>query len=277
MTNEELVKAYQDGDKEAMNEIVVNNKGLVNMVVNSFYNSLESSYLDRDDLEQIGYMGLMEAVKHFDVTMGFKFSSYAGKAIMGYISRGLRVSTPWEKRSDPGGGMAQVISADSFLPGSESMTYLETIEDPAAVNDFHNMICAMDQEILHRDLFDVLNRVFNLDDKPRNAIILKYGLTGRPHTFKEIGDAYGVSTNGANQWVKSGIRRIRTSSAGHALKRKYLVEYGLYPQIEKLSRLECKDPDYYVQERMRVEKLLKDSGFKFTTPTTPTVTPTRRN
>lgn len=249
MSNEELVKAYRAGDKEAMNEIVVNNKGLVNMVVNSFYNSLESSYLDRDDLEQLGYMGLMEAAKHFDPSMGFKFSSYAGKAIMGYISRGLRVSTPWEKRSDTSGAMAQVISADSFLPGSESMTYLETIEDPEAVNDFHNMICAIDDEILHRDLFDVLNRVFNLDDKPRNAIILKYGLTGRPHTLKEIGDAYGTDASGANQWVRAGIRRIRSSGAGHALQRKYQVEYCLSRGRERLSRLEYKDPLRYAQEK----------------------------
>ncbi|MBC3804586.1 sigma-70 family RNA polymerase sigma factor [Acetobacterium fimetarium] len=260
MTNEELVKAYQDGDKEAMNDIVVNNKGLVYMVVNSFYNSLESSYLDREDLEQIGYMGLMEAVKHFDPYMGFKFSSYASKAIMGYISRGLRVSTPWEKRSDTSGAMAQVISADSFLPGSESMTYLDMIEDPAAVNDFHNLICTMDQEILHRDLFDVLNRVFNVDDKPRNAIILKYGLTGRSHTYQEIGDAYGAPLNTASEWVKSGIRRIRSSSAGHTLKRKYMFEYGFSSRMESLSRLEYKDPAYYAWERMQMEKMLVNRG-----------------
>ncbi|WP_373483852.1 sigma-70 family RNA polymerase sigma factor [Acetobacterium sp.] len=249
MTNEELVKAYQDGDKEAMNDIVVNNKGLVNMVVNSFYNGLESSYMDRDDLEQIGYMGLMESVKHFDPAMGFKFSTYASKAIRGYISRGLRVSTPWEKRSDTNGAMAHVISADNYLPGSESMTYLETIEDPAAVNDFHNMLCAMDQEILRRDLFDVVNRVFDLDDRPRNAIILKYGLTGRSHTLKEIGEAYGTNTDGASQWVRAGIRRIRSSCAGHALKRKYQVEYNLSTGRERLSRLEYKDPARYAQEK----------------------------
>ncbi|UYO63441.1 sigma-70 family RNA polymerase sigma factor [Acetobacterium wieringae] len=249
MTNEELVRAYQDGDKEAMNEIVEKNTGLVFLIVNRYLNSLESSYLDRDDLEQLGYMGLMEAVKHFDTTMGFKFSTYASKAIMGYIARGLRYSTPWEKRSDTSGAMAQVISADSFLPGSESMTYMETIEDPDAQNDFHNMICAIDDEILHRDLFDVLNRVFNLDDKPRNAIILKYGLTGRPHTFKEIGDAYGAPLNTAAMWVKTGIRRIRSSRAGHALKRKYQVEYSLSTGRERLSRLEYKDPSRYTQEK----------------------------
>ncbi|MCG2731056.1 MAG: sigma-70 family RNA polymerase sigma factor, partial [Acetobacterium sp.] len=257
MSNEELVKAYQAGDKEAMNDIVVSNKGLVNMVVNSFYNSLENSYMDRDDLEQLGYMGLMEAAKHFDTTMGFKFSTYASKAIMGYISRGLRVSTPWEKRSDTSGAMAQVISADSFLPGSESMTYLETIEDPAAANDFHNMMCAMDQEILHRDLFEVLNRVFNVDDKPRNAIILKYGLTGRSHTFKEIGEAYGTNTDGASQWVKSGIRRIRSSGAGRALQKKYMLEYTLSTGRERLSRLKYKDPSRYAQEKEWVRDMQK--------------------
>jgi len=42
--------------------------------------------------------------------MGFKLSSYAGKAIMGYISRGLRVSTPWEKKAIPAGHMAHFTS-----------------------------------------------------------------------------------------------------------------------------------------------------------------------
>lgn len=163
---------------------------------------------------------------------------------MGYISRCLRVSTPWEKRSDTNGAMAHVISADNFLPGSESMTYLETIEDPAAVNDFHNMICAIDQEILHRDLFVVLNRVFNLDDRLLNAIIL----TGRSHTYQEIGDAYGAPLSAASEWVKSRIRRIRTSRAGHALKRKYLVEYNLSTGREKLLWLEYKDPAEHLKQ-----------------------------
>lgn len=249
MTNEELVKAYQNGDKEAMNDIVVNNKGLVNMVVNSYYNSLESSFLDRDDLEQIGYMGLMEAAKHFDPFMGFKFSSYASKAIMGYISRGLRVSTPWEKRSDTGGAMAKVISADSFLPGSESMTYLETIEDPDAQNDFHNMICAIDDEILKKEVRITMNRVFSPDDREGRAIVMRYGLNDYPeHTLKEIGELLGVNTEYSRQLVNKGIRRIRQSKAGHELKRKYLVEFGIAPRREKLTRMEYKDPAEYLKQ-----------------------------
>ncbi len=249
MTNEELVKAYQDGDKEAMNDIVVNNKGLVYMVVNSFYNSLENSYLDREDLEQIGYMGLMEAVKHFDASKGFKFSSYASKAIMGYIARGLRVSTPWEKRSDTSGAMAHVISADSFLPGSESMTYLETIEDPTAVNDFHNMICAVDQEILKKEVRITMNRLFSPDDREGRAIVMRYGLNDyHEHTLKEIGELLGVNTEYSRQLVNKGIRRIRQSKAGHELKRKYLVEFGIAPRREKLTGMEYKDPAEYLKQ-----------------------------
>lgn len=260
MTNEELVKEYQEGNKETMSLIIEQNRGLVNLLVNQYYNLSEISYLDRDDLEQLGYIGLMKAVKGFDLDTGFKFTSYAGVAIKGHISRGIRFSSPWEKRSDTSGGMAHVISADSFLPGSESMTYMDVIEDPAAFNDYHNLICAMDQEILHRDLFDVLNRVFNLEERPRNAIILKYGLTGRPHTAKEIGELYGVSPEKAHQWSVNGLRRIRSSNAGRVLRRKYLDEYDLSSRMEKLSRLENKDPSRYARERIQMEKMLEDSG-----------------
>lgn len=228
------------------------------MVVNSFYNSLESSYLDRDDLEQIGYMGLMEAVKHFDLSMGFKFSSYSSKAIMGYISRGLRVSTPWEKRSDTGSNMAKVISADSFLPGSESMTYLETIEDPDAQNDFHNMICAIDQEILKKEVRITMDRVFSSDEREGRAIVMRYGLNDyHEHTLKEIGEVFGVNTEYSRQLVNKGIRRIRSSRAGHSLQRKYQVEYTLSRGRERLSRLEHKDPARYAQEMEWVRDMKK--------------------
>ena len=111
MTNEEMVMAYQIGDKEAMTAIVENNRGLVNYFVNQYYNLSDISYLERDDLEQLGYIGLIEAAKGFDPDMVVKFSTYAGVAIKGHISRGLRISSPWEKRSNRESELCHVISA----------------------------------------------------------------------------------------------------------------------------------------------------------------------
>jgi len=257
MTNEELVKAYQEGNKEAMDRIVEQNKGLVNLIVNQYYNLSEISYLDRDDLEQVCYIGLMEAVRGFDHSLGFKFTSYASTAIKGQISRGLRVSSPWEKRSDRESDLCNIVSAHQYLPGSDDMTYMDMIEDPAAKNAYSLALEEMDRLILRDDLFDVLDRVFNPDDMEKNVIILKYGLNGHAYTAKEIGELYDVSPERAHQWSVKGLRRIRSSNAGRVLQKKYMYEYGMAQRMERLSRLEYKDPAYYVWERMQMEKMLE--------------------
>lgn len=51
MTNEELVQLYQNGDKQALNELVENNTGIVYKLANKFYVNMTSS-IDKDDLIQ---------------------------------------------------------------------------------------------------------------------------------------------------------------------------------------------------------------------------------
>ena len=45
---------------------------------------------EKDDLFQIGSIGLIKAIRHFDVTMNVKFSTYAIPMIMGEIKRFMR-------------------------------------------------------------------------------------------------------------------------------------------------------------------------------------------
>ncbi len=251
MTNEELVKDYQKGNKKAMDQIVEKNKGLVNYFVNQFCSNLNNSYLDRDDLEQDGYIGLMNAVKNYDPLPGVKFSSYAGVAIKSHISRNLRITTPWEKRSDKNSRLCNVISANSFLPGSENMTYMDTIKDDHAENDFHNLIDDLDHEIMRDDIFAVLGRVFNPYDKEKNALILKYGLNGKEYTSREIADIYDVKCEKARQWLAKGMRRIRLSKAGIQLCRKYKDEIVLNRYMERFTKIEYKDPAVYSCELER--------------------------
>ena len=56
MTNEELVELYQGGDKKALDLIIDQNKGMVYKLVNKFYTE-DTSSIDKDDLEQEGFMG----------------------------------------------------------------------------------------------------------------------------------------------------------------------------------------------------------------------------
>lgn len=82
----DLIDRVQNGDEEAKEFLIANNLGLVRSVVSKFLNI---GY-DRDDLFQLGSIGLIKAIYKFDPTFGVKFSTYAVPMILGEIKRYLR-------------------------------------------------------------------------------------------------------------------------------------------------------------------------------------------
>lgn len=82
----ELFQRIQAGDEEAREKYIKGNLRLVLSVIKRFENSSENA----DDLFQIGCVGLMKAVDHFDPDRLVKFSTYAVPMIIGEIRRYLR-------------------------------------------------------------------------------------------------------------------------------------------------------------------------------------------
>lgn len=81
-----LIKKAQAGDKKAYEIILEKNKGLIWNTVNKFNNR----NTDKDDLFQLGSIGLIKCIKNFDLTYDVKFSTYAVPMIYGEIRRFLR-------------------------------------------------------------------------------------------------------------------------------------------------------------------------------------------
>ncbi len=82
----ELFEKIQKGDKKAREDFIKGNLRLVLSIIQRFSSSGENI----DDLFQIGCIGLMKAIDHFDVTLNVKFSTYAVPMIIGEIRRYLR-------------------------------------------------------------------------------------------------------------------------------------------------------------------------------------------
>ncbi len=82
----ELINKVQNGNEEAKEILISSNLGLVRSVVSKFLNI---GY-DRDDLFQLGSIGLMKAIYKFDPKFNVKFSTYAVPMILGEIKRYLR-------------------------------------------------------------------------------------------------------------------------------------------------------------------------------------------
>ena len=76
----------QEGDRRAREVLIEENLGLVHHIVKRF----AGRGYDMEDLFQIGCVGLMKAVDHFDPARMVKFSTYAVPMIIGEIRRYLR-------------------------------------------------------------------------------------------------------------------------------------------------------------------------------------------
>lgn len=81
-----LIERSHHGDKEAREQLVEENVGLIWSVVKRF----SGRGTDMEDLFQIGAMGLIKAIDKFDLSYDVKFSTYAVPMIIGEIKRFLR-------------------------------------------------------------------------------------------------------------------------------------------------------------------------------------------
>ena len=82
----ELLMKAQAGDKEAREQLVQKNIGLVKSIVSRY----AARGVEKEDLIQIGMIGLIKAIDNFDTTYEVRFSTYAVPMIAGEIRRFLR-------------------------------------------------------------------------------------------------------------------------------------------------------------------------------------------
>lgn len=89
-TMRKLLGDAQNGDEQAREQLIEGNLRLVASVSARFINR----GLEKDDLFQIGCVGLVKAIDGFDLSYNVKFSTYAVPKIIGEIKRYIRESSP---------------------------------------------------------------------------------------------------------------------------------------------------------------------------------------
>ncbi len=86
MEQVDLLQKAQGGDREAVQQMLEDNTGLIWSVARRFF----GRGVDAEDLFQLGCLGFIKAVEGFDLSYGTRFSTYAVPKIAGEIRRYLR-------------------------------------------------------------------------------------------------------------------------------------------------------------------------------------------
>ena len=89
-TGAEFTEYWATRSRELRDGLVVSHMALVKQIAQAFARSSGT----RDDLEQVGYVGLIKAVERFDPGLNVPFEAYARTVIAGEISHYLRDLAP---------------------------------------------------------------------------------------------------------------------------------------------------------------------------------------
>jgi len=191
----ELVQKAQNGDEKALERLVEANMGLVVKVAFDCIKriGLRSPSVSFEDAVSAGIEGLLVGISKFDVSKGYKLSTYIYWWIMNHVRKLLITNMPF--------GNVSIRTAERSFTDSE---FAPVSQIPASLNDDENPIDIPFEEEWTEDMKPIGEKILEvLKHKKKlpedrdfcvKLITLRYGLeTGVPLTLRETGEMLGVS------------------------------------------------------------------------------------
>ena len=228
-----LLRRVKEGDQGARQKLIEGNLRLVLSVIHKFVGRGENV----DDLFQVGCVGLIKAIDHFDISQPVRFSTYGVPMIIGEIRRylrdnsAIRVSRSMrdtayrvlqvrerlisEHQKEP---TVEQIAKELDIPREEVVFAMDAIVDPVSLyepiySDGGDALCVMDQvrdssntDESWIDRIALKEAVRKLDDRERKILSLRF-YEGK--TQMEVSNEIGISQAQVSRLEKGAINTIR--------------------------------------------------------------------
>lgn len=250
--DEEVKLAHRiaEGDQSAKNELVEANLRLVVSLARHY----QGCGLSYQDLIQEGNIGLIKAAEKFDVSKGFRFSTYASWWIKQALSRAIADQSrtiripvhmteninkfkkterellsklnrePKIKEIADAMGISekQAKEIQSYIVEPTSLDIQVGDDDDTTIGSFIEDTHFINPEsaYIKESNGDVVNAVLDtLSDREANILRLRFGIGGKKAmTLEEVGKEYGLTRERIRQIEAKALRKLRHPSRANILK-----------------------------------------------------------
>lgn len=226
-----LIEKAQQGDRDAREQIVNQNTGLVKNLALKF----TGSGYELDDLLQIGFMGLLKAIDRFDAKFDVMFSTYAVPMILGEIKRYIRddgkikvsrqlkmdirnlkrikedyynQNGTWPKLSDLSRRMG--LPAEKILEildAAEALSNVESLDNSEISEGYREKkISHVSEEDRTVNMIDLKMIISTLSERERQVIVLRYF---KDMTQQQIAGKMGISQVQVSRIEKKVLQDMR--------------------------------------------------------------------
>ena len=245
-----LARRIAEGDQSAKNELVEANLRLVVSLARHY----QGCGLSYQDLIQEGNIGLIKAAEKFDVSKGFRFSTYASWWIKQALSRAIADQSrtiripvhmteninkfkkterellsklnrePKVKEIADAMGISekQAKEIQSYIVEPTSLDIQVGDDDDTTIGSFIEDTHFVNPEsaYIKESNGDVVNAVLDtLSDREANILRLRFGIGGKKAmTLEEVGEEYGLTRERIRQIEAKALRKLRHPSRANILK-----------------------------------------------------------
>lgn len=197
----QLAERIQNGDAEAMNQLVSVNLNFVAHIAKNYV----GQGVDFDDLVSEGNIGMIRAAAHFKSDYGHRFVTFAAPSIRQAMEKAIRqqaglYKVPENAQNEKG----RVVSVEAPIPAGSQNNYnlLHIVENKNAQ--------LADEELLTKDgLENIGDIIAVLNDRERQVVSLVYGIGSDKHTMAEAGIILNLKRERVRQIRDKALRKLR--------------------------------------------------------------------
>ena len=188
---EKYIEAMLAGDKKARSILIERNLRLVAHIVKKYYSSNENS----DDLVSIGTIGLIKGIDSYKGGKNTRLATYASRCIENEILMYFRAL----KKNSNEVSLEETIDTDK---DGNSLSLIDVLSVEDTISD--DLYIKFQTEKLQKAVCE------KLDERERQIISLRYGLTGNvPLTQRETAKKLNISRSYVSRIEKKALAVIK--------------------------------------------------------------------